>query len=286
MCVRASIVRVCVCVCVQYGDVDCMTLQLVNTVNAKLRVDEVRCNVCMATFKHAWGLHACQTCIIIMHTSIDAWCARATYRLGMPGSQHMHKLHCASSAGQVISAKRVCMATLPRLIGIHCETLSVSSGVRFIHVAWHACCACSAWPVAHVCSPRRPDAATICTCGPTRSFFQRCGQCFTSRAARPVAHMQLRDHHARAVSWSHTRALIFSYWVHTRRAIYTPNAPSHRSDWHGWKGHDGDIAAFGIEGGFTPGHELSGVVHEVGEGVTRCVRPACLHSFWPIFIAR
>lgn len=38
-----------------------------------------------------------------------------------------------------------------------------------------------------------------------------------------------------------------------------------RSDWHGWKGHDGDIAAHGLP--FTPGHELSGVVAAVGEGV-------------------
>ena len=36
---------------------------------------------------------------------------------------------------------------------------------------------------------------------------------------------------------------------------------------HGWKGHDGDIAAHGLP--FTPGHELSGVVSEVGPGVER-----------------
>ena len=46
-----------------------------------------------------------------------------------------------------------------------------------------------------------------------------------------------------------------------------------RSDWHGWKGHDSDIAdwlkAHEGEGGFTPGHELSGVIHEVGALVTR-----------------
>jgi alcohol dehydrogenase len=38
-----------------------------------------------------------------------------------------------------------------------------------------------------------------------------------------------------------------------------------RSDWHGWKGHDSDIATHGLP--FTPGHELSGVVAELGEGV-------------------
>jgi len=40
-----------------------------------------------------------------------------------------------------------------------------------------------------------------------------------------------------------------------------------RSDWHGWKGHDSDIHDHGLP--FVPGHELSGVVSEVGDGVTR-----------------
>ena len=40
-----------------------------------------------------------------------------------------------------------------------------------------------------------------------------------------------------------------------------------RSDWHGWRGHDSDIRDHGLP--FTPGHELSGVVVEVGAGVTR-----------------
>ena len=39
-----------------------------------------------------------------------------------------------------------------------------------------------------------------------------------------------------------------------------------RSDWHGWSGHDGDIADHGLP--FVPGHELAGVVAEVGSGVT------------------
>ncbi|MEV4414259.1 zinc-dependent alcohol dehydrogenase family protein [Catellatospora sp. NPDC049609] len=38
-----------------------------------------------------------------------------------------------------------------------------------------------------------------------------------------------------------------------------------RSDWHGWMGHDPDIAAFP----HVPGHELAGTVHAVGDGVTR-----------------
>lgn len=38
-----------------------------------------------------------------------------------------------------------------------------------------------------------------------------------------------------------------------------------RSDWHGWKGHDSDILDHGLP--FVPGHELSGVVAEVGQGV-------------------
>mmetsp|Transcript_24629 Transcript_24629/g.53374 ORF Transcript_24629/g.53374 Transcript_24629/m.53374 type:complete len:361 (+) Transcript_24629:74-1156(+) len=36
-----------------------------------------------------------------------------------------------------------------------------------------------------------------------------------------------------------------------------------RSDWHGWKGHDGDIKEHGLP--FVPGHEVSGIVVEVGE---------------------
>jgi alcohol dehydrogenase len=40
-----------------------------------------------------------------------------------------------------------------------------------------------------------------------------------------------------------------------------------RSDWHGWKGHDGDVIAHGLP--FCPGHEVSGVVVEVGSHVQR-----------------
>jgi alcohol dehydrogenase len=36
-----------------------------------------------------------------------------------------------------------------------------------------------------------------------------------------------------------------------------------RSDWHGRQGHDADITAFP----HVPGHELAGVVEEVGAGV-------------------
>ncbi|HEY5516073.1 MAG TPA: alcohol dehydrogenase catalytic domain-containing protein, partial [Pengzhenrongella sp.] len=36
-----------------------------------------------------------------------------------------------------------------------------------------------------------------------------------------------------------------------------------RSDWHGWKGHDSDIATFP----HVPGHEFAGVVGAVGDGV-------------------
>jgi alcohol dehydrogenase len=35
-----------------------------------------------------------------------------------------------------------------------------------------------------------------------------------------------------------------------------------RSDWHGWKGHDGDIQNHGLP--FCPGHEFSGIVVNVG----------------------
>jgi alcohol dehydrogenase len=40
-----------------------------------------------------------------------------------------------------------------------------------------------------------------------------------------------------------------------------------RSDWHGWKGHDDDVKRHGFP--FVPGHEVSGVVVQVGEN-TRC----------------
>jgi alcohol dehydrogenase len=36
-----------------------------------------------------------------------------------------------------------------------------------------------------------------------------------------------------------------------------------RSDWHGWKGHDDDIHHHGLP--FCPGHELSGIVTQVGQ---------------------
>lgn len=38
-----------------------------------------------------------------------------------------------------------------------------------------------------------------------------------------------------------------------------------RSDWHGWKGHDDDIATHGLP--FIPGHEFSGIVIEKGSQV-------------------
>ncbi len=38
-----------------------------------------------------------------------------------------------------------------------------------------------------------------------------------------------------------------------------------RSDWHGWKGHDDDIAKHGLP--FIPGHEFSGVIIERGNKV-------------------
>jgi alcohol dehydrogenase len=38
-----------------------------------------------------------------------------------------------------------------------------------------------------------------------------------------------------------------------------------RSDWHGWKGHDGDVIAHGLP--FIPGHEISGIVVSVGANV-------------------
>lgn len=40
-----------------------------------------------------------------------------------------------------------------------------------------------------------------------------------------------------------------------------------RSDWHGWKGHDSDIADHGLP--FVPGHEVSGIIVEVGRGVRK-----------------
>lgn len=39
-----------------------------------------------------------------------------------------------------------------------------------------------------------------------------------------------------------------------------------RSDWHGWKGHDSDIANHGLP--FVPGHEVSGVVVQVGSNTS------------------
>ncbi len=42
-----------------------------------------------------------------------------------------------------------------------------------------------------------------------------------------------------------------------------------RSDWHGWKGHDDDIAKHGLP--FIPGHEFSGIVIERGRNV-RCLK--------------
>jgi len=40
-----------------------------------------------------------------------------------------------------------------------------------------------------------------------------------------------------------------------------------RSDWHGWKGHDSDIADHGLP--FVPGHEVSGIVVEVGSPIRK-----------------
>lgn len=40
-----------------------------------------------------------------------------------------------------------------------------------------------------------------------------------------------------------------------------------RSDWHGWKGHDSDIVNHGLP--FIPGHEVSGIVVEVGSQTRR-----------------
>ena len=40
-----------------------------------------------------------------------------------------------------------------------------------------------------------------------------------------------------------------------------------RSDWHGWKGHDDDIRSHGFP--FIPGHELSGIIVEIGRSVKK-----------------
>ena len=40
-----------------------------------------------------------------------------------------------------------------------------------------------------------------------------------------------------------------------------------RSDWHGWKGHDSDIKDHGLP--FIPGHELSGIVNQIGSSVSK-----------------
>lgn len=40
-----------------------------------------------------------------------------------------------------------------------------------------------------------------------------------------------------------------------------------RSDWHGWKGHDGDIKEHGLP--FVPGHELSGIIVQIGTSVKK-----------------
>jgi hypothetical protein len=42
-----------------------------------------------------------------------------------------------------------------------------------------------------------------------------------------------------------------------------------RSDWHGWKGHDGDVIEHGLP--FTPGHEIAGIVVSVGADVKTLV---------------
>ena len=43
-----------------------------------------------------------------------------------------------------------------------------------------------------------------------------------------------------------------------------------RSDWHGWKGHDGDIREHGLP--FVPGHEFSGIVARVGRNLQEFFR--------------
>lgn len=40
-----------------------------------------------------------------------------------------------------------------------------------------------------------------------------------------------------------------------------------RSDWHGWKGHDDDIRQCGLP--FVPGHEVSGIVVQLGSAITK-----------------
>jgi alcohol dehydrogenase len=42
-----------------------------------------------------------------------------------------------------------------------------------------------------------------------------------------------------------------------------------RSDWHAWKGHDGDVIEHGLP--FTPGHEIAGIVVAVGADVKTLV---------------
>ena len=41
-----------------------------------------------------------------------------------------------------------------------------------------------------------------------------------------------------------------------------------RSDCHAWLGHDSDVRHHGLP--FCPGHEVSGIVHEMGQHVVRC----------------
>ena len=53
-----------------------------------------------------------------------------------------------------------------------------------------------------------------------------------------------------------------------------------RSDWHGWKGHDGDVIAHGLP--FTPGHEVSGVVVERGAGVELEIGARCRCAIHPL----
>eukprot|EP00956_Cyclotella_meneghiniana_P018103 scaffold29919_cov70-Cyclotella_meneghiniana.AAC.15 len=47
-----------------------------------------------------------------------------------------------------------------------------------------------------------------------------------------------------------------------------------RSDWHGWRGHDGDIKQYIEKHGtpFVPGHEASGIVVEVGSDIKQFKR--------------
>ena len=73
------------------------------------------------------------------------------------------------------------------------------------------------------------------------------------------------------------RAVIYEAFEATPRVVDVPApaCPPHavlvrvaatgvcRSDWHGWQGHDADITTFP----HVPGHELAGVVEQVGAGV-------------------